>query len=226
MIQSPDSLYPLIHSNPGFWKSYSCFENSIHTSSIERGGFGEDEPRDTSEDLFGGGTDLVDEVLTAKNLYQPVQSLSHDHNVSFIPLDNSKNSIDLHILQVLHHGSTALHIDSDGRSAFVWVKLERSCGTITWSKPVWSSLRFCHTQPDFLLSVDPELIPLLPGLVMKYGSGYGASSVGASSSGPSGFGGTNEIAGIGIEEGYIDLNGVKEVESGSREVDISGAMKR
>jgi len=200
---------------------------SIHTSSIERAGFAEDEEApDSSEELFGGGTDLVDEVVNSTNLYQPVQSLSHDHNVSFIPLDNSKNSIDLHILQVLHHGSTALHIDSDGRSAFVWVKLERSCGTLTWSKPVWSSLRFSHTQPDFLLSVDPELIPVLPGLVVKYGNAYGTGSVGTSSSGTTGFGGAPDVAGIGIEEGYIDLNGVKEVEGGSREVDISGAMKR
>jgi phosphatidylinositol phospholipase C epsilon len=181
---------------------------------------------EASEELFSGGSDLMDEVASSSSIYQPVQGLSHDHSVSFIPLDTSKNSIDLHVLQVLHHGSTALHIDSDGRSAFVWVKLERSCGTITWSKPVWSSLRFSHTQPDFLLSVDPELIPVLPGLVIKYGSGYGSTGVGTGSSGPTGFGGAPDVAGIGIEEGYIDLSGVKEVEGGSREVDISAAMKR
>lgn len=170
--------------------------------------------------------DLTDEVMNTSSVYQPVQPLSHDHNVSFIPLDNSRNSIDLHTLQVLHHGCTALHVDSDGRAAFVWIKLERSCGTITWSKPVWSSLRFSHAQPDFLLSVDPELIPVLPGLVLKYGGAYGSSGSGAGSAGTVGFGGVPDVAGIGLEEGYVDLNGVKEVESGCREVDVTAALKR
>ncbi|CAG7724464.1 unnamed protein product [Allacma fusca] len=199
---------------------------SIHTSSIERAGFPDEDHGDTVDDLFSGSVDLTDEFVTTASIYQPVQPLHHDHAVSFTPLDNSRNSIDLHVLQVMHHGSTALHIDSDGRAAFVWVKLERSCGTVTWSKPVWSSLRFQHAQPDFLLSVDPEHIPVPAGLVLKYGGVYGSSGSGPGSGGTVGLGGTPDIAGIGLEEGYIDLNGVKEVESGNREVDVTAAMKR
>jgi len=106
----------------------------------------------------------------------------------------------------------------------VWVKLERSCGTVTWSKPVWSSLRFTHAQPDFLLNVDPEAMPVLPGLLMKYGGGAGGGSGGAGSSGPTGLG--PDVANIASEDGYIDLNGVKEVEIGCRDIDVAAAMKR
>lgn len=200
------------------------FCDSIHTSSIERGGLSEDdEVQDTSDDLFSGKYELDDE-MTSASTYQPVQSLNHNHNVSFIPLDGSRNLIDLHILQTLHHGSTALHIDSDGRAAFVWVRLERSSGTITWSRPTWSSLRFSHAQPDFALNVDPETIPVLPGLTAKYSNLYMASGSGAGSGGLTV--GPVDVAGIGTEEGYIDLNGVKEVESGNKDIDVLPFMKR
>jgi phosphatidylinositol phospholipase C epsilon len=203
------------------------YDFSIHTSSIERSGFpDEDDSQDSEDDLYSGRSELTDEVIGSSNVYKPVQSINHDPSVSFIPLNGTKNSIDLHILQVLHHGSTALHIDTDGRSSFVWVKLERSCGTLTWSKPVWSSLRFSHAQPDFLLSVDPELIPIVPGLLLKYGGAYGSGGSGAGSGGPVGAGGLPDVANNGLEEGYIDLNGIKEVESGSKDLDISPAMKR
>lgn len=195
---------------------------SIHTSSIERSYPDDEDSQDSSDEFYCHKCETVDEPIHVS--YEPVQALSHDPEVSFVPLDNSRNSIDLHTLQALHHGCTAVHLDSDGRSAFVWVKLERSCGTITWSKPVWSSLRFSHAQPDFLLNVDPETIPVLPGLLMKYGGGPGSSTGGAGSIGPSGMG--PDIATVGAEEGYIDLNGVKEVEVGNRDIDVSPSMKR
>jgi hypothetical protein len=211
------------YSSSGF-HIYPSF--SIHTSSIERSGFpDDDDSQDSEDDLYSGNVEKVEGAVGYTNVYNPVQG-THDPGVSFIPLNGKKNNnIDLHNLQVLHHGSTALHIDTDGRSSFVWVKLERSCGTLTWSKPVWSSLRFSHAQPDFLLSVDPELVPIVPGLVLKYGGTYGSSGSGAGSSGPAGAGGP-DVANNGLEDGYIDLNGVKEVESGSKDVDISPAMKR
>lgn len=214
-----------------FLKSFLFPENfvpSIHTSSIERAGAVDEDSSDEAgvEDLFSGSIDLTEEATTSSVSYKPVQPLSHDHSVSFIPVDHSRNGTDLHVLQVLHHGCTALHIDSDGRAAFVWVKLERSCGTIAWSKPAWSSLRFSHTQPDFALNVDPEDMPVSPGMVLKYASGYGSSGSGAGSGGPIGFGGSPDVASIGAEEGFIDLSGVKEVETGCRDVDVTAAMKR
>lgn len=67
---------------------------------------------------------MEEPVRVSSSVYEPVQPISHDPEVSFIPFDSTKNSIDLHTLQALHHGCTAIHVDSDGRSAFVWVKLD------------------------------------------------------------------------------------------------------
>ena len=60
--------------------------------------------------------------------------------------------------QILHHGTTVVHWDSEsGRSCLVYLKLERSNGTLTWSKPPWSALKASHSsQPDFLLGNNPE----------------------------------------------------------------------
>jgi hypothetical protein len=75
-------------------------------------------------------------------------------------------------------------------------------------------------------NVYPELIPIVPGLLLKYGGAYGSGGSGAGSGGPVGAGGLPDVANNGLEEGYIDLNGIKEVESGSKDLDISSAMKR
>lgn len=232
-VQSIFERITVVHQHHAKRQQKTAFLNadrlSIHTSSIERSGYPDDEDSQDSSDEFychksdGGGGSLEDSGNRV-SIYEPVQPISHDPEVSFIPFDSSRNSIDLHTLQALHHGCTAIHLDSDGRSAFVWVKLEKSCGTITWSKPVWSSLRFSHAQPDFLLNVDPETLPVLPGLLMKYGGGPGSGSGGVGLSGPAGLG--PDVATVGPEEGYVDLNGVKEVEVGSRDIDVNPAMKR
>lgn len=59
---------------------------------------------------------------------------------------------------------------------------------------------------------------------MKYSGGPGSGSSSAGLSGPTGLG--PDVATVGPEEGYIDLNGVKEVEVGSRDIDVAAAMKR
>ncbi|ODN01451.1 1-phosphatidylinositol 4,5-bisphosphate phosphodiesterase epsilon-1 [Orchesella cincta] len=193
---------------------------SIHTSSIERSGYPDDDDTPDSADEFychkNESTDEPPHVLR-EFVYEPVQPISHDPEVSFVPMDNSRNSMDLHTLQILHHGCTALHLDSDGRPAFVWVKLERSCGTVTWSKPVWSSLSLI-----FYSMLTPRRCLCYPAS-HKYGEGWSGSS-GAGSSGPTGLG--PDVANIASEDGYIDLNGVKEVEIGCRDIDVAAAMKR
>lgn len=59
---------------------------------------------------------------------------------------------------MLHHGSTAVHWDVEGgRSCLVFVRLERSCSLISWTRPAWSSLRTSGVQgPDYNLSANPE----------------------------------------------------------------------
>ncbi|XP_067003645.2 1-phosphatidylinositol 4,5-bisphosphate phosphodiesterase epsilon-1 isoform X2 [Anabrus simplex] len=174
---------------------------SIHTSSIERS-YMLDESEDHDYDL-----DL--------DTYRPVQPLSNDHGVSFFPISAPHSGIDHHVLQVLHHGSTAVHWDAEGgsRTALVYVRLERSCATLTWSRPGWSGLRTGAggggSSPDYCLAANPEEM-VAPGLTAKLASG--------------------ESAGTALEEGYLDLAAVKEIALGGRDrekdPDLVTACKR
>lgn len=76
--------------------------------------------------------------------YNPVQPIPHDHGVSMIPISSRHHKIDHHILQTLHHGTTAVLWDpetSSERSGYVYMKLERSCSMITWHRPSWRRLK-------------------------------------------------------------------------------------
>nr|XP_042900346.1 1-phosphatidylinositol 4,5-bisphosphate phosphodiesterase epsilon-1 [Parasteatoda tepidariorum] len=53
-------------------------------------------------------------------------------------------------LAILHHGCTVIHWEED-RSALVCLRLEKNNGTLTWSKPLWSSLR-CSGIQDYNLA--------------------------------------------------------------------------
>ncbi|CEF70920.1 1-phosphatidylinositol 4,5-bisphosphate phosphodiesterase epsilon-1 [Strongyloides ratti] len=66
--------------------------------------------------------------------YEPVNPLRNgNHGVTFIPLDTSK--FDLDIIQRLQHGTTVIHYDPvTGRSVLCLIKLDSSCGIITWKK--------------------------------------------------------------------------------------------
>ncbi|XP_046989883.1 1-phosphatidylinositol 4,5-bisphosphate phosphodiesterase epsilon-1-like [Schistocerca americana] len=161
---------------------------SIHTSSIERS-YLLDESEDHDYDL-----DL--------DTYQPVQPLSNDHGVSFFPISAPHSRIDHHVLQVLHHGSTAVHWDAEGgsRTALVYARLERSCATLTWGRPAWSALRTGAgggggPASDYCLGANPEEA-VAPGLLLKLA---GAEPT--------------------LEEGYLDLACVKEISQGGRDRD-------
>lgn len=76
--------------------------------------------------------------------YNPVQPIPHDHGVSMIPISSRHHKIDYHILQTLHHGTTAVLWDPEtpsDRSGYVYMKLERSSSMITWHRPSWRRLR-------------------------------------------------------------------------------------
>ncbi|XP_023235323.1 uncharacterized protein LOC111634715 isoform X2 [Centruroides sculpturatus] len=135
--------------------------------------------------------------------YRPIQPLSYDHGVSFVPL--TEKSVDFHNLQCLHHGTTVIHLEEERtRSVLCYLKLERSNSLLTWCKPAWSSLRPSGSQ-DYSLNLHIEE-PVSPGLLLKYDS--------------------NEIAINNLEEGFIDLGYVKEITLGQSNIDIGALCRR
>lgn len=130
--------------------------------------------------------------------YQPIQLLENDHCVRFLPLQRSSRvqrtplSVNVHVLQCLHHGLTAVHWECDNsRVALVYLKLEPSNATLSWCKPTWSALRGSGA-PDYALSVNIEE-NVSPGLLLKYSMSSG------------------DVAMNNTEEGFLELSHVKEV---------------
>ncbi|XP_073996296.1 uncharacterized protein isoform X2 [Rhodnius prolixus] len=164
---------------------------SIHTVSIERP-YLQDETEDTENEM---------------DSYKPVQPLGNDHGVSFFPISSPQSGLNHHVLQMLHHGSTAVHWDVEGgRSCLVFVRLERSCSLISWTRPAWSSLRTSGVQgPDYNLSANPE-----EGICGKW-IGMGESS-------------------CTLEEGFLELAYVKEIALGprdrERDPDLANILRR
>ncbi|XP_071449033.1 1-phosphatidylinositol 4,5-bisphosphate phosphodiesterase epsilon-1-like [Hetaerina americana] len=212
---------------------------SIHTSSIERsylvaeeeeeGDGGEKAPAPvfatTIIRLPGEEEVAVHSASTnwreEPDDYRPVQPLANDHGVSFFPICGPKSGIDHHVLQVLHHGTTAVHWEPEGgRTALVYIRLERSCATLTWSRPTWSGLRggggggsssSSSSSPDYTLKADPEEA-VSPGLLLRL------SADGAPTSPPP-----------SLDEGFLDLPAVKEVVLGGgreRGAEAAAAARR
>ncbi|ROT68308.1 1-phosphatidylinositol-4,5-bisphosphate phosphodiesterase epsilon-1 [Penaeus vannamei] len=142
--------------------------------------------------------------------YRPVQPLSNDHGVTLIPLPKSTVGLNLHTLQILHHGTTVVYWDPEsGRSCLVYLRLERCNGTLTWCRPPWSALKTGHSssQPDYILSANPEDL-VSPG-----------SSALLYSTSP-------ELTGGSPEEGFVQIACLKEIEPGSRDVNCSAVARR
>nr|XP_054933838.1 1-phosphatidylinositol 4,5-bisphosphate phosphodiesterase epsilon-1-like [Dermacentor andersoni] len=135
--------------------------------------------------------------------YIPIQELANDHHISMVPL--TVDRVDFHQLQILHHGCTMVHWEEDGsRSSLCYVRLERSNATITWCKPAWSALRGSGPQ-DYALSVNIEdNVPL--GLSQKYDTGESYLS--------------------SLEEGFLDLNVVKEIVLCRSSIEVAAVAKR
>ncbi|XP_028982288.1 1-phosphatidylinositol 4,5-bisphosphate phosphodiesterase epsilon-1 [Diachasma alloeum] len=150
--------------------------------------------------------------------YKPVQPLAADHGVALFPVAAPNNGMDLHLLQVLHHGTTLVHWDCEGaggsRTSLVYARVDRACGTFVWEKPAWSPLKtagFGSISNEFTLTVNPEeSVP--SGLVTRYTSPQA------------------DCASVSLEEGYLDLSSVKEVTIGccdkDREIELRGICKR
>ncbi|XP_063909671.1 1-phosphatidylinositol 4,5-bisphosphate phosphodiesterase epsilon-1-like isoform X2 [Zophobas morio] len=147
--------------------------------------------------------------------YHPVQPLVHDHGVSFVCLSSPLTKIDQHVIQILHHGSTAVLWEGvEGpsppglRGVLLYLRLDRSSTTLTWVRPSWSGLKAGNTNDsdpfstDFNLSFNPEET-LAPGLLTKLAlQASGEQSTGTT-----------------LDDGFLDLMAVKEVHLGGRDAE-------
>ncbi|XP_015189292.1 PREDICTED: 1-phosphatidylinositol 4,5-bisphosphate phosphodiesterase epsilon-1-like [Polistes dominula] len=178
---------------------------SLHTTAIEQTYMAEEcDDNDYHLDL---------------NSYKPVQPIPIDHGVALFPVAAPRTGMDLHILQVLHHGTTLVHWDCESgtsRTALVFARVDRACSTFVWEKPPWSSLKTGQfgtntAYTEFSIMSNPEEnIPA--GLISRYAAQQ------------------NECASVTLEEGYLDLASVKEVMIGccdrDREADLRSICKR
>ncbi|XP_070497870.1 1-phosphatidylinositol 4,5-bisphosphate phosphodiesterase epsilon-1-like isoform X2 [Chironomus tepperi] len=131
--------------------------------------------------------------------YNPVQTLFNDHGISLISLASTDyNKIDHHLLQILHHGTTAVLWEPDTQtgSSYVYFRLERCCSIVSWQRPAWRRIK---SQMDFNVTINPEE-NVVPRTVTK--PVYNI----------------NDIDGIfhTLDEGILDLATVKDISMGSR----------
>uniref|UniRef100_A0A0N5BH47 Phosphoinositide phospholipase C n=1 Tax=Strongyloides papillosus TaxID=174720 RepID=A0A0N5BH47_STREA len=159
---------------------------------------------------------------TSKNdievkLYEPVNPLTKsNHGVTFIPLDTSK--FDLDVIQRLQHGTTVIHYDPvTGRSVLCLMKLDSSCGIVTWKKINYGinkegkDKNKNESNPTFKSTFNAATA-----------LGEGLRPLGLSSNTlPRPFGDSN------LDEGFIRLRYVKSVESvDSYDIDIENIYRR
>ncbi|KAJ0170027.1 hypothetical protein K1T71_014633 [Dendrolimus kikuchii] len=151
------------------------------------------------------GSDFENEALyeLEGTGYCPVQPLPHDHGVTMFPLSPQNGErIDRHILQIMHHGTACVVGEAEWGGTIAQLRLERSCALLTWCRTAHRP-HVTHgetpsenvQQPEVSLSYNPEeVIPL------KYTANLAHE---------------NE-AGIVGEEGFIDLQCVKDMRLGGK----------
>ncbi|XP_053696518.1 1-phosphatidylinositol 4,5-bisphosphate phosphodiesterase epsilon-1-like [Sabethes cyaneus] len=159
-------------------------------------------PRQTKIPLYQPSNvqELEEDYEVEIGSYNPVQSLFFDHGVSIVPLSVRKtNAVDHHILQILHHGTTAVlwepEIPAD-RSAYVFLRLERSCSNISWQRTAWRRIK---SQQEFGFNHNPE-----ESVAWRFTSRYASNT------------GDLEMQCQNLEEGTLDLGTIKDISMGSR----------
>ncbi|KAJ2938698.1 hypothetical protein O0L34_g12025 [Tuta absoluta] len=134
--------------------------------------------------------------------YCPVQPPPHDHGVTMFPLaPQNGERMDRHILQIMHHGTTCVVGEAEWGGTMAHLRLERACALLTWCRTAHRpQSHYGETpsenvqQPEVSLSYNPEeVIPL------KYTSNL-----------------HEHEAGIVGEEGFIDLQCVKDMRVGGK----------
>ena len=142
--------------------------------------------------------------------------------MTLFDLCSSDGGLDLRTVKVLRNGTTVIHCEADGsRGVPVLLRLERSHGTLTWSRTPWNGN---VVSGDLSLFSNPD-VDITTGLKLKYGLGSGPSPP---TGGAGGMGGASdgEVCGGGIEEGYLDVAALKEVALSCREGDFISIARR
>lgn len=119
---------------------------------------------------------------------------------------------------MLHHGTTLVHWDCESgtsRTALVFARVDRACGTFMWGKPTWSPLKTAQVGgvPLTEFSLREKLEDTMPtGLINRYTQPQ------------------VDCASVTLEEGYLDLGSLKEIIIGccdrERETDLRSICKR
>ena len=138
--------------------------------------------------------------------YKPIQGPINSHSVSYVPVNS--RAFDLHLLEAMHHGLTCIHFEEDtGRSAVVYLQLEQSNSTLVWCKPMWSTAIKTGggTPQDYNLSINIEDV-VLPSVIAKHES--------------------KEPALTGLEEGFVDLQYIKDIRVGQTSADLTAVARR
>ncbi|VDK72952.1 unnamed protein product [Litomosoides sigmodontis] len=137
--------------------------------------------------------------------YDPVQPIKGVvKNITLVPLDT--NLFDLDVIQRLHHGTTVIRYDPDtGRSALCMLKLDASCGVVSWHKDshIPSVTRIQGTKLQSMTSLESRIPPSSPSLR------------------PAGAACTT------LDCGFLKLSYVKSIENvASSDIDIEGIYRR
>uniref|UniRef100_A0A9J2P4G7 Phosphoinositide phospholipase C n=1 Tax=Ascaris lumbricoides TaxID=6252 RepID=A0A9J2P4G7_ASCLU len=149
--------------------------------------------------------------------YEPVQPIKGAaHGVTLIPLDTSR--FDLDVIQRLHHGTTVIHYDPDsGRSVLCMLKLDASCGLISWHKVGYIGNKE---------GKEKEASVAMKSSAVNLSSIQASDSVRAapsSSPSPRPVG----CASTALDEGFLRLSYVKSVETvDSYDIDIEAIYRR
>ncbi|XP_053623157.1 1-phosphatidylinositol 4,5-bisphosphate phosphodiesterase epsilon-1-like isoform X2 [Plodia interpunctella] len=137
--------------------------------------------------------------------YCPVQPLPHDHGVTMFPLaPQNEERIDRHVLQIMHHGTACIVGEAEWGGTLAQLRLERACALLTWCRTAYRPHGHLGDmqseniqQPEISLSYNPEeVIPL------KYTANI-----------------HEHEAGIVGDEGFIDLQCVKDMRLGGKLLD-------
>ncbi|XP_055588696.1 1-phosphatidylinositol 4,5-bisphosphate phosphodiesterase epsilon-1-like [Uranotaenia lowii] len=170
-----------------------CFLDFLRSAS--------NSPRQTKIPLYQPSNlqELEEDYEVEIGNYNPVQPLYFDHGVSIVPLSAKKNyNVDHHLLQILHHGTTAVlwepEIPAD-RSTYVYLRLERSCASISWQRTSWRRVK---SHYDYTFNQNPE-----ESIPCRFASRFASA---------------NDIESQcqNLEEGMLDLVTVKDISMGSR----------
>ncbi|VDK45135.1 unnamed protein product [Anisakis simplex] len=152
--------------------------------------------------------------------YEPVQSIKGAaHGVTLVPLNTS--AFDLDIIQRLHHGTTVIHYDPDsGRSVLCMLKLDASCGLISWHKVTYIGGSREGKEKDTSVANKSSVVNLS---AMQTSDSVRVAPSSSSPSSPRPVG----SASTGLDEGFLRLSYVKSVETvDSYDLDIEAIYRR